>query len=325
MAFDVASKIEDSIDTYMGVAYEVLPDLMSGIGLVAGTAVGLYFVMTLLSYMWTGQASQLPVFDLFKRFFFLVLTCVVAFQADIYLKWVKDPVLEIPNDISTLISSSETTSASAIDKMMGDNIDLVLKIISKLKDMGIWDFSFSLIGEVILAILVIMVLGTIYVVIAFCYLMIAKVLIHVVLLVGPIFIMFAFFPMTREYFMKWVGQLLNYIFLAVIFTAVFALLNNVLIGIIDSELKPKGFFDLSANSLVWYLLFTYLLFIGVIMAVPALASSLTGGVGISPFGQVSELVRGAKGGVAGVTRALLGGAGSAGRSAGSIGKGLKLG
>lgn len=323
MAFNVASGIETALDTHMEAAYSVLPALMDGIGLLVGTAVGLYFVMTVMSYMWTGQAAQLPVNDLFKRFFFLALVTAFAFSTPQYLKWVKEPVMEIPNDLSKLISGHAQTSASAIDSMMDDNIGLVLKIVSKLSDMGIWDFSFSLIGEVVLAVFVIMVLGTIYVIIAFCYLMIAKILIHVVLLVGPIFIMFAFFPMTREYFTKWVGQLLNYIMLAVIFTAVFALLNKVLIGIIDSGLKPSGFFAVQTDSIVMKLFFTYLLFIGVIMAVPSLASSLTGGVGISPFGQVAQLVSGAVKGGAGLTRLL---AGLGGKSAaGSIGKGLKLG
>lgn len=323
MAFNVASGIETALDTHMEAAYSVLPALMDGIGLLVGTAVGLYFVMTIMSYMWTGQAAQLPVNDLFKRFFFLALVCGFAFSTPQYLKWVKEPVMEIPNDLSSLINGSAQTSASAIDKMMDDNIGLVLKIVEKLADMGLWDFSFSLLGEVILAVIVIMVLGTIYVIIAFCYLMIAKILIHVALLVGPIFIMFAFFPMTREYFTKWIGQLLNYIMLAVIFTAVFALLNKVLLGIIDTGLKPSGFFGVQTDSIVMKLFFTYLLFIGVIMAVPSLASSLTGGVGISPFGQVAQLVGGAVKGGAGLAKMMGGFGGKA--AAGSIGKGLKLG
>ena len=70
MAFTAASKIENALDASMSTAYGVIPDLMTGIGLVAGSAIGLYFVVTVLSYMWTGQANQMPFFDLFKRFFF---------------------------------------------------------------------------------------------------------------------------------------------------------------------------------------------------------------------------------------------------------------
>src|SRR5690606_28131096 len=85
--------------------------------------------------------------------------------------------------------------------------------------------------------IVVLVLGTLFVIIAFSYLLVAKILINVVLLIGPAFIMFAFFPPTREYFMKWVGQLLNYIFLVVIFTAVFTLLHNIISSIDPSSLK----------------------------------------------------------------------------------------
>lgn len=91
--------------------------------------------------------------------------------------------------------------------------------------------------------------------------------------------------------MKWVGQLLNYIFLVVIFAAVFSLLYSVLQTIDPAALKDD-FAAVQSMKMVGdavILLFTYLLFIAVIMAVPSLASSLTGGVGISPFGQVSQL------------------------------------
>lgn len=293
MAFTAAGTIESAIDSSMNVAYGALPGLMTGIGAIAGTGVSLYFVMTMLSYIWTGQAAQIPAMDLFKRFFFLVLVCTFAFNTSTYLDYVKDPVLNIPNDVSQLVSNQNLTSASTIDGMMDDNVNLVNEIVSAFSEMGILDFNISLFFESLLAIIVIMGLGTIYVIIAFCYLMIAKVLVHVCLLLGPIFIMFAFFPMTREYFGKWVGQLLNYIILAVLFTAVFALLNNVLTSIVGGGLTSAGFFGLHTGTMVWPMFFTYLLFIGVILAIPSLASSLTGGVGVSPFAQVAQLAGGA--------------------------------
>lgn len=306
MAFTAASKIENALDASMSTAYGVIPDLMTGIGLVAGSAIGLYFVVTVLSYMWTGQANQMPFFDLFKRFFFLIIMCTFAFNADIYMSWVKEPVLEIPNDLAKLISGQGQTSATAIDTMMNGNLEVLSKIYHGVKKLKFWDITLALILDVIWSFLIIGVLGTIYVIIAFCYLMIAKVLIHVVLLVGPIFILFSFFPSMREYFTKWVGQLLNYIFLAVIFTAVFALLNTIITDIISQGLKPSDFISQNSNAggMAVTLFFTYLLFIGVIMAVPTLASSITGGVGISPFGQVAQLVSGAASGGAGLMRML---------------------
>ncbi|MNT94110.1 TrbL/VirB6 plasmid conjugal transfer protein [compost metagenome] len=64
--------------------------------------------------------------------------------------------------------------------------------------------------------------------VSFLYLLIAKVMISFCLLIGPLYIAFAFFPVTREYFMKWGGQLLNYILLYAFFGIGFTLLSNLL-------------------------------------------------------------------------------------------------
>lgn len=287
----VAGWIELKIQEQLDGAWVHLPGIMEGFGLVFGAGIGLYFVFVMLSYMWTGEATKLPIIDLFKRFFFLVLVCAFSLSAPFYIEFVKVPVMAIPDDVARLISGADDTSASAVDGMLAHNFNYLSKVWSNIYEMGIFDFDFGVIWEALLISAVVLVLGTLFVIIAFSYLLVAKILINVVLLIGPAFIMFAFFPPTREYFMKWVGQLLNYIFLVVIFTAVFTLLHNIISSIDPSALKGD-FAAVQTMKIVGdvvILLFTYLLFIAVIMAVPSLASSLTGGVGISPFGQVSQL------------------------------------
>lgn len=287
----VAGWIEMRIQEQLDGAWAFLPGIMEGFGLVFGAGVGLYFVLVLLSYMWTGEAAKLPVIDLFKRFFFLVLVCAFSLSAGFYIDYVKVPVMEIPDDVARLISGSDDTSASAVDGMLNHNWDYVSGLWAAVWEMGLWDFDLGVLVEAFLISVVVIVLGTIFVIIAFSYLLVAKILINVVLLIGPAFIMFAFFAPTREYFMKWVGQLLNYIFLVVIFAAVFTLLHNVLLTMdptaLAGDFTPVQNVKIMGDIIV--LLFIYLLFIAVIMAVPSLASSLTGGVGISPFGQVSQL------------------------------------
>lgn len=287
----VAGWIELQIQEQLDGAWVHLPGLMEGFGLLFSAGIGLYFVFVLISYIWTGEATKLPILDLFKRFFFLVLVCAFSLNATFYIDFVKVPVMSIPDDVARLISGADDTSASAVDGMLAHNFNYLAKIWSSIYEMGIFDFDFGVLWEAVLISIVVLVLGTLFVIIAFSYLLVAKILINVVLLIGPAFIMFAFFPPTREYFMKWVGQLLNYIFLVVIFTAVFTLLHNIISSIDPSSLKDD-FAAVQTMKIVGdvvILLFTYLLFIAVIMAVPSLASSLTGGVGISPFGQVSQL------------------------------------
>ncbi len=319
MAFTVAATLENYLQASADKGWQVLPNLMGGIGEVFAASIGLYLVIVLLSYMWTGQASQIPVMDLFKRFFFMALVCAFAFNGDNYIAWVKEPVLGIPNDIASFFSSGGEATASTIDTMMNNNFNTLFETWGIIGKTRFWNLSLMLILEVIVASIVILVLGTAYVILAFSYLMVAKVLINVLLIIGPIFIAFSLFGATKEYFMKWVGQLLNYIFLVVIFTAVFTFLNEALMMVIENHdgVKTIGAAGLQ-DSLVLKLLFMYLLFIAVIMAVPTLASSLTGGVGISPFGQVAQLAGAGKGAL---SKLMSGGRGSGGGGSGSIGGG----
>lgn len=287
----VAGWIEGQIQTNLDSAWVHLPNLMTGFGLIFWAGIGLYFVLVLLGYMWTGEATKLPIMDLFKRFFFLALVASISLSAPLYIKYVKEPILAVPDEVSMLIIGSSDTSASAIDNMMATNHEIVGSYWTKIEKMGFTDFDLGVVVVAVFASIVIYVLGTLFVIIAFSYLMVAKILINVCLLIGPAFIMFGFFAPTKEYFMKWVGQLLNYVFLVVIFSAVFSLLYSVLKSIDPTDLAKEyaAVQALAGIGQIIVLLFTYLLFIAVIMAIPSLASSLTGGVGISPFGSVAQL------------------------------------
>jgi len=287
----VAGWVESEIQESLDGAWVHLPGIMEGLGLVFGAAIGLYFVMVILSYMWTGEAAKLPFNDLFKRFFFLALVCTFSMGGDFYIKYVKEPVLSIPDDVARLVTGTEDNTSSAVDAMLEHNTRYASKKYEKVKKLGLWDFDFGVLIDFAITSGIVLGLGTLFVIIALAYLMVAKILINVVLLIGPAFIMFAFFPPTREYFMKWVGQLLNYIFLVVIFTAVFSLLASIINSVSPTDLE-KDLGHIQEQKIIGeivILLFTYLLFIAVIMAVPSLASALTGGVGISPFGQVAQL------------------------------------
>lgn len=292
----IATTVNELLQDGMDGAWAALPGFMSGIGLLLGAAIGLYFVMVLLSYMWTGEAAKLPIIDLFKRFFFLALMCAFALHADFYVEYVKTPVLAIPDEVGQLVSMNDMENGSILDSMIENNYKIIGDYWKPISEWGLFDINFGELFQFIAIFLVVGIVGTVFIVIAAAYLLIAKIMINVVLIIGPAFIMFGYFPPTREYLMKWVGVVLNYIFLVVIYAAVFTLLHNVLTSIdINSSQNALSALHpaagaLSGGSMATILLFVYLLFIGVIMAVPSMASSLTGGVGISPFGQVAQLL-----------------------------------
>lgn len=289
----IATAVHDFLQAALDQAWNALPDLMSGLGLIFGAGIGLYFVMVMLSYMWTGEASKLPIMDLFKRFFFLVLACTFALNTEMYVNSVKVPILAIPDEVGALVSNNNMNSQSIVDNMLSNNFKMIADKWEPIMEVSFWKWDFGIVIQAVAFTAVVGIVGTAFVVLAMLYLLVAKVMINVVLILGPAFIMFGFFPPTREYLMKWVGVVLNYIFLVVIYAAVFTMLHNVLTSINFQEtgnvLLTKAAVKFQVGAMASVLLFVYLLFLGIIMAVPAMASSLTGGVGISPFGQIANM------------------------------------
>lgn len=342
MSLGIAGSLEKYINETSGLAFANLDNIMTGFGALFGAGVGLYFVMTILQYMFSGKAAQLPIMDLFKRFFFLALVTIFAFSVGNYKEFVVNPVLAIPDDVAKLVSGKDQTTAQIIDAQLKGNFTKIFELWKTLNEMKIWNISFVLVLEIAAVTVIIILFGTAYLLLSFSYLMVAKILVNVLLLIGPIFIMMGFFSATREFFSKWIGQIFNYIFLVVLFTAVFTILDNVMAKVIGSAqsqayLSSKG---LEYDSIVIKFLFMYGLFTVVIKAVPALASAITGGIGISPFGSFSPLTNVLKSAGKGLGRGagLLAGAGAkvAGNAAktgwskvtggsNSVGKSKKLG
>ena len=94
--------------------------------------------------------------------------------------------------------------------------------------------------------------------------------------------------------MKWVSQLLNYTLLYAMFGITFTLLTNLL----QKYVSGDAFSDPVMGDLTQLkLLFCYLLFSGVIVAIPSLTSQLTGGVGINSLGAVGPIASMATGGL----------------------------
>ncbi|HDG9112560.1 TPA: type IV secretion system protein, partial [Klebsiella pneumoniae] len=90
---------------------------------------------------------------------------------------------------------------------------------------------------------------------------------------GPLFIMFAFFPSTRDMFKTWTGQCLNYVLLVVVYPIAFNLFTRTLEHVI---------FGGSATAIgLSTVIMTIILFgccILISVQIPVFCSSLSGGV-----------------------------------------------
>lgn len=301
-SFDVGSKIFTSIDEGMSAVFDTgLPAFADLIAPLIGAMVSLYAVLIALNWIWSGSTNELPIGDLMKRIFYMALFTAFAFNTSLYTSTVVGPVNGIGADIANAFARNGADAPNIVDQMGNQIIDTITMIWDKSPSISLTDWNFAPIMRAIGTIIIVGVGGVAFMGVSFLYLLIAKVMISFVLLIGPLYISFAFFPITREYFMKWAGQLLNYILLYAMFGIGFTLLTNLL----QTYVSGNNFDEILVSDVTQIkLLFCYVLFIGVMMSIPALTSQLTGGVGISGLGQTGGILSNAGKGLAGLFKGL---------------------
>jgi len=125
-----------------------------------------------------------------------------------------------------------------------------------------------------------LLVGMPFLAIAAAYIILAKFALGLLLAIGPMFIASALFPGTRKFFEAWTAQCLNYAILTALFAAAGAIevnfaLNNLPVGSFSDLLTTA---KMAMMGIVFWI---------VSMNLPALASALAGGVGISAMAQHS--------------------------------------
>ncbi|VVN22356.1 hypothetical protein PS623_04356 [Pseudomonas fluorescens] len=289
MEFTLGTALFDSVDEGLQTLFTTgLGNFAALIAPVIGGMVSLYFVFTALNWLWQGNTQELPVGDLMKKMFYMALFTLFAFNIGFYNTAIVQPVNTIGAEISEAFATTGAQSPQIIDQMGNQILETIKMIWDNAPDMSVTNLNIVPLIRAVATIIVVGVLGSVFMVVSMLYLMIAKIMVAMVLLLGPLYISFAFFPLTRDYFMKWASQLLNYVLLYAMFGITFTLLTNLLQKYVSGNAFSAV---LVGDATQLKLIFCYLLFSGVIVAIPNLTSHLTGGVGINSFGAVSPMMR----------------------------------
>ncbi len=130
-----------------------------------------------------------------------------TFNTSWYMSSIVPMVLHSGDTIASYLTSSTGGSGSALQEMF----ETMLVQIESLWDnvsFGVtasWGDSFLMV-----ILLVLVILGYVpFILVATAYLLIAKVMVGFLLTLGPLFIMFAFFPSTRSMFQSWTSTVLE--------------------------------------------------------------------------------------------------------------------
>jgi type IV secretion system protein VirB6 len=239
------------------------------------TMVTIYIVLWGLAF-WRGLINE-PLSDGIGRVLRIVLIGSIALGAGIYGSRVASFLYNTPAELASVVAGGPTAPQTVMDSALNKGNDIAGAFMSLV--------SLGAIGASIAAILsamIVWIFTAIVVLYGAALIVLSKVILGMVIAVGPLFIALLLFDATKRFFESWMGQALNYLFIfMLVATAVnimFALWAPQLQYALDNN--AAGFSALIPMIVVGGAAFI------ILMQVPALASGLAGGVQLGTLGAV---------------------------------------
>lgn len=261
----------------------------------ASTLLMIYIIFWAWSYA-RGVIKE-PILDATGRLIKLILIYTIALSATHYAQFVIEFFWKSPDAMAALIVADPMFQTSGGVANFLDQMMLAYSTYSQVfadaadadKSYGIPNLRYMLMSWAI------MIFGVINVGIGTFFYLLAKVALAVLLGIGAIFIIALFFEATRKYFEAWVGQLANYMLVAVLIASVLSLVaveifNQTRLAIhaacpvvpCTQEPSLEGGWLVIVLSVIC--IFFYFL-------IPGIASALGGGVALSSLGFIGGVWR----------------------------------
>ncbi|MDG6896374.1 type IV secretion system protein [Volucribacter amazonae] len=211
----------------------------------------------------------------------LLLFAVVGtftYAGNYYYDYVIPFVQNSGDQIASALTGTSSSSVSAVDTVY-NLFEAPLKTLrDRLEDIGITETYIGVWAELAPARFSLWLSQTIFTLFIAINLLIAKIMVTLLLSVGILFFCFAVFPATRNLFTSFTGLALNYILLNVMYSLAAKIAADVITSVAVTDTSSEGIIGGAATILISVIIITL-----AINQIPTLVSSLTGGVGISPF------------------------------------------
>lgn len=285
MEFDVTQTLYDAIDSSLqSTLLSEMANVMLGVSALFGTFWLLHFTIKGIFWLYQGMtvAFQEVVIEIAK----VAVIAGLAWNVSWYVQTIVPFVTGFPSWMGGVLSGNEGAQINQIDSLVGDYADSLVKLI-KAMDFDIFTTSFSDIYLGFQAVLIYLIAGVPFILVAVGSLITLKIVTTVFLAVGPFFIAFALFNQTRQWFWGWVSILAGFMLTQVLFSVVLGLelsfINSVIIknGEIDTSLQGN------ISMLIYFACFTVLA-----TELPGYATAVMGGAPVSTNGILGMLKKG---------------------------------
>ncbi|MFV0455599.1 MAG: type IV secretion system protein [Pseudomonas sp.] len=241
-------------------------------------------------------AVDMPVMDFLARSLRIGIVISVALAGGLYQSQIANAIIELPNSFAVALITDPDEGAGAasiIDVAAGKGFDAAGKAF---KESGFFSSDGLLYG----------IFGIIYIIatavivsIGGAFILLAKLALALLAGLGPLFIVALLWQPTSRFFEMWVGQVLNYVLLIVLFSAVFGLMMEIYGGYVEGVKFESGVNV--AYSLGGAVILSGAM-IMILLQLPSIAGALAGGVGLSYMYELRAL----RGGASSVGRGLAG-------------------
>ena len=243
---------------------------------------------------------------------FAVVACVIVLlQAGQYTQYISDLFLTaVPNTVGAALGGT-TSPAAGLDKVL--NLAWTEAAVTY---RGLSDWSFKTVGLSI-AVMAVLVVSVIAVTYAFLIYMVAAIINVASVVVGPVFLALAVFPMTRRFAAGWFGVLVSGCATQLMALAIIQLMSSAELTMMHTLFAPGAASNNNFAILAALVQVGVLLGLGgaVTAKIPELSRAIaqgvyhgSAGINAATFGMARQVTQAAAGGAAGGARAVASGA-----------------
>lgn len=242
-------------------------NVMLGLGALIGTFWQVNFVLRSMRWYWLGMTGifQDVVFELLK----VAFIAGMAFNVGWYLQTIVPFVTDGTAWMGGVMSGLDGSQTNQVDMMLSAYIDSLIRLFDALT-FPITDLKTTLMSVVTLGLYI--GGGVPFLITVVCTLVVMKAATTMLLALGPLFIAFALFDVTRQWFWGWVSQISGFMLTQVMFAVILALE----ISFINQNIIKDGNIDTSIPASFSMTMF-FAAFTLLATGIPNYAASIMGG------------------------------------------------
>lgn len=260
---------------------------------------GLTLSFIIYGWLIMKGAVEMPIIDFFSKSVRIVIITSIALTSGLYQTQIASAVRQTPDElINTLVHSSAKTSsaAAAIDQAAKTGFHLAGEAFDHAGFFVDHGFTYAFFGAVIFF------TTGFFVAMGGTSLLMAKLMLALLVSLGPLFIAALLWQTTARFFDLWMAQIVNYILLAVLTTILFGLMLSIY-----SDYLSQIAFDGEQNVIQAFgeVMALSAVMMAILLQVPSLAYALAGGTSLSYLPEL-RTVKGTLGSTLGILGSTVG-------------------